>query len=140
MRIAVPYENGNVFQHFGHTQRFAIYDAENGQITAQTVVPTLGSGHGALAAFLKMRRTDVLICGGIGAGAQQALAQAGIQLFGGVNGNAEDAVRAYLAGKLAYDPNARCDHHDHEHTCGEHDCGEHDCGGHDCSGHDCSHH
>ena len=131
MRVAVPYENGNVFQHFGHTAQFAFYEVQDGQVTGPAVVPTLGSGHGALAGFLSRSRVDVLICGGIGGGAQTALADAGIQLYGGVTGSADDAVRALAAGNLAYDPEARCDHHDHgEHTCGEHTCGEHGCGEH----------
>ena len=125
MRIAVPYENGNIFQHFGHTAQFAFYDAQDGQISAKVVLPTLGSGHGALAGFLKNAHVDVVICGGIGGGAQTALAQAGIRLYGGVQGSADDAVNALLADQLVYDPNARCDHHDH----GDHDCSDHHCGG-----------
>ena len=129
MRIAVTYENGKVFQHFGHTASFAIYDVENGEIKGSAVVPTLGSGHGALAGFLKNSRVEVLICGGIGAGAQAALKEAGIQLFGGVQGSCEEAVKALISGKLNYDPEVHCDHHDHEHGDDEHHCGEHGCGG-----------
>lgn len=130
MRIAIPYEDEQVFQHFGHTSRFKLYDVDEGKIGLKTVVDTNGSGHGALAAFLKKYHVDTLICGGIGGGAQQALAEAGICLYGGVRGNADDAVQAFLKGSLAYDPEARCDHHDHEsgegaHTCGEHGCGKH---------------
>ena len=53
MRIAITYENGEVFQHFGHTEQFKLYDVENGKIVAEQIVPTNGSGHGALAGFLK---------------------------------------------------------------------------------------
>ena len=87
MKIAVTYENGKIFQHFGHTSQFKIYDTENGQITSSEVVDTNGSGHGALAGFLRQYGVDTLICGGIGGGAQNALAQAGIQLYGGVSGD-----------------------------------------------------
>lgn len=127
MRIAVTYENGMVFQHFGHTQQMKIYDVENGQITAEQVVDTAGSGHGALAGFLAGLRVDTLVCGGIGGGAQQALAQAGIRLCGGITGSADEAVRALLAGTLNYSAQPNCDHHGHEH----HDCGEdkHGCHG-----------
>ena len=100
MRIAVPYEDGQVFQHFGHTRQMKIYDAENGQITAEQVADTTGSGHGALAGFLSGLKVDVLICGGIGGGAQEALAQAEIKLYGGVTGLADEAVKAFLAGNL----------------------------------------
>ena len=133
MRIAVTYENGNIFQHFGHTQYFKIYDVEDGKIVASQVVDTNGSGHGALAGVLTALRADVLICGGIGGGAQMALAAAGIQLYGGVSGNADAAAEALVAGNLTYNPNVRCnhhgEHHHHEegHTCGSHGCGSHGC-------------
>ena len=130
MRIAVTYENGEIFQHFGHTQMFKVYDVQDGKIIASQVVDTMGSGHGALAGVLNALQADILICGGIGGGAQMALAQAGIQLFGGVTGSADAAVQAYLEGKLSYNPNVRCNHHDHHgegHTCGDHGCGSHSC-------------
>ena len=116
MRIAVTYENGMIFQHFGHTEMFKVYDVEDGKILSSEVVSTNGQGHGALAGVLNGLHADVLICGGIGGGAQMALAQAGIQLFGGVSGEADKAVEAYLAGELAYNPNVQCNHHgDHGH-------------------------
>lgn len=132
MRIAVTYENGEVFQHFGHTAQFKFYDVENGRVISSQVVDTNGSGHGALAGFLTENKADVLICGGIGGGAQAALAEAGIQLLGGVQGKADEAVNAFLENRLSFNPNVHCDHHDHEHngegaSCGEHGCGKHDC-------------
>lgn len=132
MRIAVTYENGNIFQHFGHTESFKIYDVDNNEITSSEVVDTNGSGHGALAGFLALNNVDTLICGGIGGGAQNALAEAGIKLYGGVSGNADEAVRALLDGTLAFNPNVQCNHHDHEHSNQEHKCGEHGCGSHTC--------
>lgn len=126
MRIVVTYENGMIFQHFGHTESFKVYDVEDGKIVSSEVVSTNGQGHGALAGVLNGLNADVLICGGIGGGAQMALAQAGIKLFGGVSGEADKAVEAYLAGELAYNPNVQCNHHgDHDHG---HNCG----GGHTC--------
>ena len=98
MRIGVTYENGEIFQHFGHTETFKLYDVENGQIKNTQVVDTNGQGHGALASFLTNADVDVLICGGIGSGAQMALAEAGIKLYGGVSGNADEAVLAYVGG------------------------------------------
>ena len=131
MKIAVTYENGEIFGHFGHTKQFKVYETENGKILSSKVVDTNGSGHGALAGMLLSLGIDVLICGGIGLGAQMALAQAGIKLYGGVCGNADKAVEAFLANSLEYDPEAKCDHHDHGegHTCGEHGCGG-NCHGH----------
>ena len=139
MRIAVPYENGNIFQHFGRSEAFKFYDVADGAVTAAAVVSTNGSGHGALAGFLAANHADVVICGGIGGGARSALAEAGIQLYPGASGSADAQVEALLAGSLAYDPNTVCSHHDHGegHTCGHHHEGGHTCGGHD---HGCGHH
>ena len=131
MKIAVTYENGMIFQHFGRTEAFKIYNVEEGKVTASAVVPTLGSGHGALAGFLLAQGVSVLICGGIGGGAQQALAQAGIRLYGGVSGSADAAVAALLHGSLNAVGAATCDHHGHDHGAG-HDCGSHSCGEHGC--------
>ena len=146
MKVAVTYENGMVFQHFGHTEQFKVYDIVDGKVAEARVVSTDGNGHGALAGMLFALKVDTLICGGIGGGAQAALAEAGIQLYGGVSGSADDAVDALLAGNLAYNPDVRCGHHDEgEHHCGghHHEGGEHHCGGHDheggehhCGGHD----
>ena len=133
MKIAVTYENGEIFGHFGHTQQFKVYTAENGKIISAEIIDTNGSGHGALAGFLSVLGADVLICGGIGFGAQMALAEKGIKLYGGVHGNADMAVEAFLANELQYDPDAKCNHHDHHHGEG-HSCGEHGCGS-NCHGH-----
>lgn len=132
MRIAVTYDNGAIFQHFGHTEFFKIYDVENGAVAASQVISTNGSGHGALAGVLTALGVGALICGGIGGGAQAALAAAGIRLFGGVSGSADAAAQALAEGKLPFDPNVHCDHHGHgEHSCGHHE-GEHTCGHHGC--------
>lgn len=129
MKIAVTYENGMIFPHFGHTEQFKVYDTADGKITDTQVVSTNGNGHGALAEFLSSLETEVLICGGIGAGAQAALAQAGIRLYGGVSGSADEAVNALLAGTLKFDPDVHCGHHGHHE--GEHQCGadKHKCAG-----------
>ena len=137
MRIAVTYENGAIFQHFGHTEQFKLYDVENGMIVSEQIVGTNGSGHGALAGFLKAAQADALICGGIGMGARNALAEAGITLYGGVTGSADAAAQALAQGNLQFDPDAKCDHHGHHHG-EDHDCGHH--GHHHGEGHDCGHH
>lgn len=131
MRIAVTYQDGQIFQHFGHTERFKIYDCEDGAVTLATTVHMDGTGHGALAGALKNMQVDTLICGGIGGGARQALAEAGIALYPGASGSADEAVRDLLAGRLQYDPDTTCSHHDH-HGEGHGDCqgGQgHSCGG-----------
>lgn len=135
MRIAVTYENGEIFQHFGHTAQFKLYDVEDGKVISSEVVDTNGSGHGALAGILQAMKVDALICGGIGGGAQMALAEANIQLYGGVSGNADEAVQALLAETLQFNPDVHCDHHDHAHGDGAHTCGEHGCGHGHCGNH-----
>ncbi|MBR4893290.1 MAG: NifB/NifX family molybdenum-iron cluster-binding protein [Clostridia bacterium] len=118
MRIAVTFKDNQIFNHFGHTQYFKIYDVENNFITNSFILPTDGAGHGALKDFLKMNNVDIVICGGIGSGAQNALKEAGITFFGGVTGSADDAVMAYLDKKLIFDPFVKCNHsHDHNHSC-----------------------
>ena len=131
MKIAVTYENGEVFQHFGHTEQFKVYTAEDGKILSSEIVDTNGSGHGALAGFLKNLGVEVLICGGIGGGARNALAEAGIRLFPGACGNADAQAEAFLAGSLNYNPDTMSNHHHHEGE-GCHGHGEegHTCGGH----------
>ncbi len=126
MKIAVTHQMGQVFQHFGHSEQFKFYEVTDGEITKIELKNTDGKGHGALAGFLKENGVNVVICGGIGGGAQNALLEAGIEIFGGVKGSADASVVALLSNNLAYDPNARCDHHDHEHGEG-HVCGEHGC-------------
>ena len=64
MRIAVAYENGQIFQHFGHTAQFKLYMVEGGAVASSVVLSTNGSGHSALAGFLVNHQVDALICGG----------------------------------------------------------------------------
>lgn len=134
MKIAVTYENGQVFQHFGHTETFKIYEVEDGRVVSSEIIDSNGSGHGALASLLGDRSIDVLICGGIGGGAQTALAEQGIELCSGAAGDADEAVDAYLKGELV-SSGVNCDHHhDEGHSCGDHDCGEGDCHSGGCHG------
>lgn len=128
MRIAVTYENGQVFQHFGHTELFKVYDVDNGKVTSTSVISTNGSGHGALAEILKELNVTILICGGIGDGAKRALAEKGIELYPGVDGSADGVVEAFLSGHLNYNPATTCTHHEEHHdgSCGN-SCGDHSC-------------
>ena len=127
MKIAVTYDNGNVFQHFGRTEQFKVYEVEDNKVVSSEVIGSGGTGHGALAGLLAGQDVDVLICGGIGGGAQAALAEAGVELCAGAEGNTDEAVEAYLRGELV-STGANCDHHHEEgHDCGGHDEG-HSCG------------
>lgn len=129
MKIAVTYENGEVFQHFGHSSQFKVYEVENGNVISSEIVDTNGQGHGALAGFLMGGGVDVLICGGIGGGARNALAEAGIELYPGATGNADAQVESFLKGQLVYNPDTVCSHHSHEggHSCKTHGCGSEGC-------------
>ncbi|HIS26110.1 MAG TPA: FKBP-type peptidyl-prolyl cis-trans isomerase [Candidatus Pullilachnospira intestinigallinarum] len=126
MKIAVTYDNGNIFQHFGRTEFFKIYQVEDQKVVSSEVIGSNGVGHGALAQLLADQTVDVLICGGIGGGAQAALAEAGVELCAGAQGDADQAVEAYLKGELV-STGANCDHHHgEEHSCGSHGCGHHE--------------
>ena len=133
MKIAVTYDNGEIFQHFGKTESFKVYEVEDNKVVSSEVIGSNGTGHGALAGLLAEQGVDVLICGGIGGGAQTALTEAGIELCAGAQGNTDQAVESYLKGELV-SSGVNCDHHHHEegHSCGnheeEHSCGD-SCGG-----------
>jgi len=127
MKLAVTFENGQVFQHFGHTETFKLYEIEDGQIVSSEIVATDGAGHEALADFLAERGVSALVCGGIGGGAQAALSSAGIEICSGAEGDADAAVQAYLKGELE-SAGVNCDHHDHHHDEEEEGCGG-QCGG-----------
>ncbi|MCU6762911.1 nitrogenase cofactor biosynthesis protein NifB [uncultured Roseburia sp.] len=128
MKIAVTYENGSVFQHFGHTEQFKVYEVEDGKVVNSKVVDTNGSGHGALGGFLADLGVEVLICGGIGGGARNALAECGITLYPGAQGLADGQVAAFLAGTLNYDPDTVCKDHAHAEGEGCHDHSSESCG------------
>ena len=128
MKIAVTYDNGEIFQHFGKTESFKVYEVEDNKVISSEVIGSNGTGHGALAGLLAEQGVDVLICGGIGGGAQTALTEAGIELCAGAQGNTDQAVESYLKGELV-SSGVNCDHHHHEegHSCDSHEEG-HSCG------------
>ena len=134
MIIAVTSANGEVFQHFGHTPEFTLYETKGDELLGPRVIPTGENGHGALAGILDALGVEVLICGGIGGGAQMALDEIGVKVVGGASGKVTDVVAAFLKGELEVNPDFQCHHHDHdaEHKCGEHGCGGHGCGGGNC--------
>lgn len=115
MRVATTYDDGNIFMHFGRSEQFKIYDIQDGKVLNEQVVNTGGTGHGALAGLLANGGVDTLICGGIGGGATNALAQAGITVYAGAQGNCDACVEALIAGTLAQTGEATCDCHGHDH-------------------------
>ncbi len=136
MKIAVTYDNGQIYQHFGHCAQFKLYEVEEGKVVSSKIIDATGSGHSLLAGFLMMNGVDDVICGGIGGGAQMALRGFGIKIHGGVQGDADAAVESLIAGTLEASDAPNCSHHDAHHGA-DHACGEHGCGeGHDCHCHE----
>lgn len=127
MILAIPYANGQIFQHFGHTEQFKLYEIQDGAVVNTAIRSTDGQGHGALASWLSAQQVDAVICGGIGGGAQTALKQANIQVYGGVSGAADRAAQDLAEGRLVYNPFAQCAHHGSAHTCGGHHGEGHSC-------------
>lgn len=126
-RIAVTYDNGQVFQHFGRTEAFKVYEVEDDKVINSEIVESNGVGHGALAGLLADNTIDVLICGGIGGGAMAALEERSIEVCAGAQGDTDEVVEAYLKGELET-AGVTCDHHGEGHSCGDHEEG-HSCGG-----------
>lgn len=129
-KIAVACENNQVFQHFGRTPEFAVFEiSEERKIVDESRLSTGETGHGALAALLDEQGIACLICGGIGGGAIQALSDAGIQVIPGAEGDVHDVVEAVLNGTFVPCEGFVCNHHHGEggHSCGDHGCGSHGC-------------
>ncbi len=124
MRIAVTYENGEVFQHFGRTSEFKLYDIQDGAVVSSEVVGTGGKGHGELIGVLRQLGVSALICGGLGEGARQGLEASGIRVCSGNTGSADEAASRFADGSLGECSRATCDHHGHD---GDHQC---NCGRH----------
>ncbi len=124
MKIAVTYDNGEVFQHFGHTEQFKIYEIGDNKVINEEIINTNGTGHGLLGKLLISKGVNALICGGLGSGARSILEENNIKVYPGVAGDSDQAIEDFINNKLDYDENKKCDHHEHEH---EHNCEEHDC-------------
>ena len=116
MKIAVTYDNGQVWQHFGKTEFFKVYEAEDGKITSGEVVSTGENAHGALADFLASMKVDAVICGGVGAPMIARLEACGIKAYPGVTGDADEAAAKLAAGTLEVNASAIHEgcHHHHE--------------------------
>ena len=117
MKIAVAQEGTKVSGHFGHCEGFTLFDAKDGKITSKTYLPSPGHKPGLLPAFLFEQGANVIISGGMGAGAVELFAQKGIKVAAGVQGDAEEVVRQYLAGTLKATGEV-CHEHQHAGECG----------------------
>ncbi len=127
-RIALPFEDDKIFQHFGKATHFKIYTVTENTVTSSDVLATDGTGHEALGLWLMLQGVTLVICGGIGPGAQGALRAAGIRVFPGIEGSTDDAVQKLLSGELQAQEAPTCNHHTHGGGCGAHACaGCHNC-------------
>jgi Mrp family chromosome partitioning ATPase/predicted Fe-Mo cluster-binding NifX family protein len=114
-KIAVTTDQmNNVFQHFGRSETFTIYEITEGKLSNKSIVKAGGEGHSELVVQLKDLKVDVLICGGIGMGAMEGLMGAGVLVVPGAQGDVDVVVASYLDGSLVASENPTCDHH-HEH-------------------------
>ena len=123
MKVAVTYENGEIFQHFGRTEQFKVYEIQDGKVVSSEVVGSDGKGHGELVGVLRQLGVSVLICGGLGMGARQGLEASGIRVCSGNSGSADIAAGKFADGTLEMCSEATCHHHDgeeHQCTCGRH--------------------
>ena len=131
MKVAVTTdENKQVFQHFGHCKLFMLAQVTDGVVQQTELLDASGSGHEASANLLKANGVQVMICGGIGAGAKNALEAAQIEIFAGVQGGVEQALEQYAKGTLEKRPIVLCNHHGHGHAHGQEEghvchCGNH---------------
>lgn len=101
MKIAIPYLDGKVYEHFGKAKQFKIYDLDDaGNIISSEVIDSDAEGHEAVAAALSARMVSIVICGNMGEGAQAALAQFGIIPFSGAEGEADKVIESFVKGDI----------------------------------------
>lgn len=104
MKIAVPYENGQVARDLAACQEYLILTVQNGEPTAKELAPCAGSGATAMLTFIGMHQIDVLICGELSIAARNALEMLGVLLVPGVTGSCEEAAAKFLVGEQQGDP------------------------------------
>ena len=106
MKIAVAYEDGNVHPHFGQCTCVKIYEVENNAVVSTDVVDMSSAGHSMIARVIYTNGAAAVICGNIKPGAALGLEMSDVQLFAGVVGSADEAVKAYIEGTLKHNPDA----------------------------------
>lgn len=120
MNLAIVTEGDQVSQHFGRSEGFLLVGIENGQVISRESVKAGEHDCGALPLMFRERRVELVIAGGMGMGAMQHLQHTGIPVIAGIQGSAEDALAAWLAGNLQGGA-ATCSGHGegHEHGHGD---------------------
>lgn len=110
MKIAVSYENGQIFHHVGDTKTFKLYNVEENKVIDTKILETTGRGRGMVIDFLQENSATVLLCNEICSGAKGAVVDTGVQVFGGVTGDADEAVKAFLNNQLTDGDTVVCNH------------------------------
>lgn len=117
LKIAVTTdEKGNVFEHFGHCNKFTIYEVEDSKLKNKEELTEIGSGHVEVANKMKELGVQVVICGGIGSSAMEMLMDYGILVVPGMQGDIDVAVASYLDGTSMTSTEANCSHHEEKHS------------------------
>ena len=111
MIVAITYENGNVFMHYGKTRQFILFNIENNSVVDSKIIDCGEYSHHTLADLLKLNNVDVLICGGCGMHAVESLEAKGIKIYNGAYGDVNDVIGQYLANKLKYSGPTDCGCH-----------------------------
>jgi predicted Fe-Mo cluster-binding NifX family protein len=100
MKVAITYENGKVFEHFGQTENFIFYEVKDNKVVSEEIKNTNGLSHAELIGFLKDNKTDVLICGNLGGHAINLLKDNNIDIYAGNSGDTKDLINLFVKKEL----------------------------------------
>lgn len=117
MKIAIPNDGNMINQHFGMSKSFVIVTVENKKVESVEEISSaeFTHQHENLANLLVNHGTELVIAGGIGAGAIAGLQQKGLKVVNGASGEYMKAVDQYINGRLE-DKNIVCSHHGQHHN------------------------
>ena len=111
MLVAITYENGEVFMHYGKTRQFIIFELDNNEIKSERIIDCGEYSHHTLADLLKLNNVDVVICGGCGVHAIESLEAKNIKVYNGACGDVHNVINEYINGKLKFNGATMCDCH-----------------------------
>lgn len=138
MKIAFPHDGGRINQHFGQSREFAVLELENQKVVSRKIISadSLRHNHQGLADLLAGEKVEVVVVGGIGPYALEALERKGFKVITGASGDIGTAAEQYAGGELV-SRGTVCGHHHHQgHDHGQGGRHHHgDCGHH--HGHHC---
>ena len=111
IRIAVSYKDGEIFEHFGHSEFFAIYEFDEHDLersTKRLVDTSAMHGHKDMADLMKREKIDAVICGQMGDEARSLLLSYGIIPVPGYCGDADTAAELLVTGQLPASDGGGC--------------------------------